>query len=465
MVKHISTATTVLLDPATAPAEIDRCLQAMLHESRPCYIGVPVDMSHLLCDASGLKAPLQRALLGNDPDAQKGLVAELRGLLEKKTSPIIIIDGNATRNDVVDEALKLSEITGFPTFQTSMGKGACIETAANYGGVYQGAGSDDPVKKAVESSDSVFWIGNFPSDFNTGEFTTNVATEVTVDFQRFFIKVGTKQYDLKMKYVLQALLKDLEATPLSRTSEAKVDWDPYPRNNPARGTVLTQDYLWPTLGKWFRPGDYAVAETGTSAFGIADAKLPKGASMFNQTIFGSIGFATGAAVGAFQAIKEQQGKYKQGVLVTGEGSMHLTIQAFMDMLKLELNPIVYVQFAGAVPRIHANCCARFVLNNDGYTIERLIHGKEASYNKLPYLDYSLLAKAFGPSYPSRYYGPIETAEQLDELFANDQFNNEKSFRLVELKLGYLDAPWAVKKAAAGVEEFNKRKAAGTSMGG
>ena len=83
--------------------------------------------------------------------------------------------------------------------------------------------------------------------------------------------------------------------------------------------------------------------------------------MFNQTVFGSIGYATGAALGAFNAIREGQsgGKYKRGILVTGEGSLHLTVQAFADMLKLELNPIV------------------FVLNNGGYTVERLIHGRDA----------------------------------------------------------------------------------------
>jgi pyruvate decarboxylase len=80
--------------------------------------------------------------------------------------------------------------------------------------------------------------------------------------------------------------------------------------------------------------------------------------MYNQTVFGSIGYATGAAVGAFKAIRENN-NYKRCILVTGEGSLHLTVQAFADMLKLGLNPIV------------------FVLNNDGYTVERLIHGKNA----------------------------------------------------------------------------------------
>lgn len=113
-----------------------------------------------------------------------------------------------------------------------------------------------------------------------------------------------------------------------------------------------------TLGKFFKPGDFIIGETGTSAFGLGCSKLPSGASMFNQTIFGSIGYATGAALGAFKAIRETR-QFNRCILVTGEGSLHLTVQAFADLLKLGLNPIV------------------FVLNNDGYTVERLIHGKDA----------------------------------------------------------------------------------------
>jgi pyruvate decarboxylase len=114
--------------------------------------------------------------------------------------------------------------------------------------------------------------------------------------------------------------------------------DPYPFNGSETGQ-LTQDFLWKALGSFFQPGDLVIGETGTSAFGIAASKLPKGAAMFNQTIFGSIGYATGAAVGAFQGLKED-GNYKRGILVTGEGSMHLTVQAFADMLRWELKPMM-----------------------------------------------------------------------------------------------------------------------------
>jgi pyruvate decarboxylase len=80
-------------------------------------------------------------------------------------------------------------------------------------------------------------------------------------------------------------------------------------------------------------------------------------------------------------------------------------------------------------------------------------------------DYSKLAPAFGPKFSSKYYGPIDTPEALDTLLANADFAAAKEFQLVELKLGYLDAPLPLRLATAAVEEFNKAKIVGGSMGG
>ena len=192
--------------------------------------------------------------------------------------------------------------------------------------------------------------------------------------------------------------------------------------------------------------------------------------MYNQTVYGSIGYATGAALGAFKALRETT-KHHRCILVTGEGSLHLTVQAFADFLKLGLNPIV------------------FVLNNDGYTVERLIHGRDAKYNKLPDVsgntlnhrvfflpgrltrclsqwDYSKLAPAFGPNFPSKYHGPIATPEALDALLGDATFAAAGQFQLVELKLGYLDAPLSLRLATAAVEEFNAATKSGEgSVGG
>lgn len=178
MVEHISVDSTVLLDPQTAPAEIDRCLTSMMQQSRPVYIGVPVDMSHLECDASALKTPLPRALSPNDPQLEKDVVGKLRKMMEQSKNPIIIVDGFAVRNNLQNQCQELSRLTGFPTFNTYMGKGGIDETMPNFGGLYTGAGTYEGVKKAVESADAVFWIGNVQVCMMSHTSSGNVLTSI-----------------------------------------------------------------------------------------------------------------------------------------------------------------------------------------------------------------------------------------------------------------------------------------------
>ncbi|EXL99711.1 thiamine diphosphate-binding protein [Fusarium oxysporum II5] len=414
MAKNITAATVVINYAPTAAREIDEALTVMMRESRPVYIGLSVDIAYEMIDAEGLNVPIPTELHPND--------------------------SGAVRNGVLEESHELIKLTNLPTFTTAMGKGGLDEAIPQFAGVHSGAGTLPAVKEALESVDTVIWIGNYPSDFNTGEFTTVVNKDaIVIGLQRFAVSIGKIQYPVSMKHILQRLVNSLRSNPISMASR-HITWDPYPKFNFQASDDLKQDFLWGTLSSFFRPGDVIIGETGTSAFGLCDTKLPSGVMMFNQTVYGSIGYATGAIVGVGQAIKESEGKWKRPVLVTGEGSMHLTIQALADMLRWDLKPII------------------FVLNNGGYTVERLIHGKEAFYNEVAVLDYSMLGKTFGPAFESKYHGPIKTCGELSSLLRDPNFGNVGCLELVELILPPLDAPSAVIKTGAAIDAFNKAKA-------
>ena len=162
MVKHISVDTAVLTDTSTAADEIDRCLNKMLYESRPVYIGVPVDMSHRPIPAEGLKTPLVTELPRNDPTAEETVVGEIVSRVQKSSYPVIIVDGLAVRNNCIPDVEKLAELTGFPCFTTAMAKSAPNEDHPSFGGLYSGGGSIPAVREAVEDrADCVLWIGSF----------------------------------------------------------------------------------------------------------------------------------------------------------------------------------------------------------------------------------------------------------------------------------------------------------------
>ncbi|KAJ5455572.1 uncharacterized protein N7458_003836 [Penicillium daleae] len=410
MVEHISVASTVLMDAKSAASEIDRVLNAMLYHSRPVYIGVPVDIGPQMISSGPLESSLQVILPKNNPEFEVKAVVEIIRRLQSSKQPVILVDG-------VDESEALIELLKIPYFATAMSKG---------------------FTERIGDSDLVIIIGHYPSDFNTGEFTTNLQEDKVIDFQRLALSIAGHQYDLAAKHLLPRLIHELSNLG-SIVVERSVTWDPYPNDSTPKPDKLTQDYLWAQLGKYFQPGDFVIAETGTSSYGIPASNLMNVSDvrMFNQTVFGSIGYATGAALGAFIAGKED-GSIKRGILVTGEGSLQLTVQTFSDLLRHGLNTTV------------------FLLNNDGYTVERLIHGMEASYNQVPMWNYSKMCETFGPSFPARYYR-VQTGDELLELLADAQFVKADCTQVVELILHKHDAPMSVKLASKAVEEFNKSK--------
>jgi pyruvate decarboxylase len=93
MAKQVTAATTVLWDSATATSEIDRVLNTMFLESRPGYLGLPVDVGQVPCSDEGLKTPIVRSLAPNNENLEKQVVEEIITRLNHASNPIIIVDG------------------------------------------------------------------------------------------------------------------------------------------------------------------------------------------------------------------------------------------------------------------------------------------------------------------------------------------------------------------------------------
>jgi pyruvate decarboxylase len=144
--------------------------------------------------------------------------------------------------------------------------------------------------------------------------------------------------------------------------------------DPLGEDVISHLYFWPRISQFIRSEDVVVAETGTSSFGALEMPLPAKAIYLSQILWGSIGWATGAAVGAAIAARERRLKGRT-LLFTGDGSLQLTVQELSTAMRHGLAPIL------------------FVLNNKGYTIERFLHGKERHYNDIVnWYDFSLTKK-------------------------------------------------------------------------
>jgi TPP-dependent 2-oxoacid decarboxylase len=75
--------------------------------------------------------------------------------------------------------------------------------------------------------------------------------------------------------------------------------------------------------------------------------------------------------------------------------------------------------------------ARFVICNEGYTIERYIHGWDAGYNDIQPWEFANIPKVFGAK--DNYQGyRIKTRDELNQLFADETFNVSDKLRVSHL---------------------------------
>jgi len=259
--------------------------------------------------------------------------------LHAARSPVVLVDACAVRHRVVDEVRALVEKAKLPVFVTPMGKGAVDEDSDAYGGVYAGTGSHPAVSQQVESSDLVLSVGALKSDFNTTGFSYRTSQLSMIEFHSTHCTVRYSEYPgVRMRGVLRKVTERLDVDKMVWRGEGKLP----PRvvnkveENRDPGQEIRQAYFWPRIGEYLKEGDIVVTETGTANFGIWETKFPKGVTGVNQILWGSIGWAVGAAQGAALAARDA-GSKRRTVLFVGDGAFQLTVQEVSTMIRLGLD--------------------------------------------------------------------------------------------------------------------------------
>ncbi|CCK72978.1 alpha-keto acid decarboxylase family protein KNAG_0M01250 [Huiozyma naganishii CBS 8797] len=419
MSANISETTAMVTDIGTAPAEIDRCIRTTYVTQRPVYLGLPANLVDLPVPTHLLETPIDLTLKPNDQEAENEVIETVLELIEEASNPVILADACAGRHDVKVETNKLIDMTQFPAFVTPMGKGTIDERNPRFGGVYVGTLSNENVRNAVESADLILSVGALLSDFNTGSFSYSYKTKNIVEFHSDYIKIRNATFPgVQMKFVLNKLL--------AVVGSAVKGYTPVPLpprltpNEPCPpDTILRQEWMWNEVSKFFRDGDIILTETGTAAFGINQSLFPNNTIGISQVLWGSIGFTGGAVLGASFAAEEIDPS-KRVILFIGDGSLQLTVQEISTLIRWDLKPYL------------------FVLNNNGYTIERLIHGPNAGYNAIQPWRHTKLLEAFGANDYENV--KITTTGEWQTLTQDKQFNEPSKIRMIEVMLPVMDAP-------------------------
>jgi indolepyruvate decarboxylase len=373
------TCARAALTGANAPAEIDRVLSAVRSRRQPGYLLLPADVAEQ--PAEPPRHPLPAMPSPTDSDALTGFAAAAERLLSTASSAdgIRVLAGILVhRLGATGELAKLLDTATLPHASTLWAKSVVDETAPAFAGIYSGAVSEQIPRAVVEDAEVLVVAGVQFTDLNSGFFTQRLPRERTIEIAAESVSVGVATYGPIAMVDALATLAELvsrrtaafEQPNTADTSTAALD-DVAPEARAGAG-ALHQDSLWSTVAAALRPGDVVVADQGTAFYGIARHRLPTDVTFIGQPLWASIGYTLPATLGAGLAASG-----RRCLLLIGDGAAQMTATELSSLVRHRI-PVVVL-----------------IVDNDGYTIERAIHGPDEIYNDIARWEWTQLPAAFG----------------------------------------------------------------------
>jgi len=427
MYEKITAASTQLVSGDTAPAEIDRVLSACLSHQQPVYISVPSDVVMMKCNRpSPFSFPVPAP---SDKDALLEAVSEAVTLLDKARMPVVIGGMELKRFKLQKEFSGLLDASGLPFVTTMLGKTIVSEHHPQFLGLYEGDRSREYVRTRVESADCILQLGALMSDLDTGGFTMDLDDSKTINANMRSVKIRHHYYenvylhDFIVGLTEKLMRRNAKTLDIRCAAESCVHRKTVPYQ-PDAPKPLTIKRFFDRMSHFIKDDSIVIAETGVSLFSAAEMLMPEGATFIGQTFYGSIGYTVGATLGAGVAAQD-----RHVVLFIGDGSFQVTCQDLSTMIRNHLKPVI------------------FLINNDGYTIERVI--VDRTYNDLQPWKYHKLVDVFGGGLGL----DVRTEGELEEALGKAATCDGLVF--IEIHTGRLDCPESLRSAGRSMAKTNQ----------
>jgi indolepyruvate decarboxylase len=399
-----------VISPDNCIIELERLVAEARRNNQPAYIIVPSD--YALSPVTPAK--VEPLVLKSNDASLKSAVAAVTERLRTAKSIVALPAFTVARLGLQKQAQKAIEALGCPFATTLMEKCIIDESHPQFVGMYAGASSAEETRQVIEAADLVLDLGGVNlNDITTGGYSARLdpARFVTVGLND--VRIGGQVFDsVRLSDMLEELSKVKSPMPPYRRTRQEA-----PATNGDSSDKITMDALYPRYAAFIRPGDTVVLETGSSSLGITPMTLAGGVRVEAQVLWGSIGWATPAALGIALADPS-----RRTVLITGEGSHQLTANEVGSMGRFGANIVV------------------FVLNNEGYLIERALEeNPDWTYNDLAPWRYSELPKALGCA--NWFTARVQTLGELDASMKTA--GEGKSGAYIEIVGGRMDMPPAL----------------------
>jgi indolepyruvate decarboxylase len=403
---EVTTAQT-RLTPENAVAEIDRLILTSWRRKLPAYLELPSDISYLEIDVPD--GPLKLEMLPSERESLKTCTEMILKRLNAAKSPTFLLDIDAIRFGISGQVMELAERFRMQVATLNCAKGAVPESSPQFVGTYAGIASSPAAREAVEVSDCLLTLGYRRVETTVGFFTDKLPASA-VHLYSTSVDTADKNYQgIYIAELLQSIV-DSSSGMVTKKQPARTSKQSafVPSNDP-----LTQEAYWKAIQGFLRPGDVIVVEDGASSAGMGRLTLPDGCTYITGAfVWCSIGYATGALLGAILATPG-----RRHILLTGEGSLQMTVQELSTVMRHDLKPFI------------------FVINNAGYTVERAVLGKDAVYNDVANWRYSELPNVFSREKKSETY-IVNTSNELQKVLDS----SHPGMIFVESVMDKYDAP-------------------------
>lgn len=406
MFKEITTAQGYITVD-NAQTEIPRLINAAISEKRPVHLHLPIDVAQAEIDvkeAYKIPEPIHQ-------DVSK-YIEMIEQKLQTAKQPVIITGHEINSFKLHDELEQFVEQTQIPVAQLSLGKGAFNEESPYYMGIYDGSIAEEKIRDYVDNSDAILNIGAKLTDSATAGYSYGFDIDDVVMINHHDFKLNdTVTSEFTLSNLVDGLLNIQYKNETHFPENIRAEKGDYTIDN----APLTQETYFKMMQDFIGIDDIILAEQGTSFFGAYELNLYKDNTFIGQPLWGSIGYTLPATIGT-----QMSDLYRRNILLIGDGSLQLTAQDISTMIREDLKPVI------------------FVINNDGYTVERKIHGENQPYNDIHMWDYKLLPAVFGGKDKVAVHD-VETSEDLKKVFLQiDKEPNQMHF--IEVKMGASDAP-------------------------
>ncbi|ORY16141.1 putative pyruvate decarboxylase PdcA [Clohesyomyces aquaticus] len=410
---NFTVAQASLFDPSTAAEVFDEALEKCMKESRPIYVNLPSDM----VGAQVLESPLGRPLEIAPPTNEAGL--------ESIVANLVLDRVYSSKRPYILEVNELARVTGFPTFASTFGGGTVDSTLHNYHGVHGGGHGSLDFAPYTNGADLALLFRLFLSDTNTQGWSAVSERDITLAFRRKSIEFGASNvYQIHIRRFMRRLLDRLEPGRLPKQISAASTL-PSVRNQAASlppidsSASIDQDSFYLRISSFFRPHDIIVCANGTPLVGGRDFVLPPHATLINSAIWLSVGHMFLATQGISLA-QSELGTGSRTIFFEGDGSFQATAQELGTIDRYKLNAYI------------------FIINNGGYTFERLIHGLDAEYNDVAPWRYLKAPEMMGARNDGSYdfeTHDVGTWGELQSALGNESFQSGKGLKLVNVRMG------------------------------